>query len=96
MLAKLDTTWLIIAVAAVAMLSYIFSIGLNALLRDGGFGTVGSAAILTFGFFGSIHAANLYGTRFPTLLEATLAGVAGAFVLYLALVLVKLALNRLV
>lgn len=96
MLAKVDTTWLIIAVAVVAMFSYIFSIGLNALVRDGGFGTVGSAAIITIGFFGTIYAANLYGTRFPTLLEATLAGVAGAFVLYLGLVLLKLALNRMV
>ena len=93
MLSKLDTPWLVFAVAAVAMLSYLFSTGLNALLREAGFGTVPNAIIMMFGFFGAIYAGNFVGMRF-SLIEGVFVGLAGAFVLLLALVLLKAALDR--
>ncbi|WP_163265801.1 hypothetical protein [Chelativorans alearense] len=95
MLMRLDASWLIFAIVTVALLSYLFSIGLNALLRDDGFGVLGNGAIVVLGFFGAIQGANMYGIRFGSLLDAVLAGVAGAFALFLLLVLAKLALNRL-
>ena len=94
MLMKLDTAWLVFALAGVAMLSYLFSIGLNALLRDAGFGVIGNALIIIGGFFGAIYLSNVYGIRFQALLPAIIYGLAGAFILLLALVIAKLALNR--
>ncbi|MFC6488224.1 hypothetical protein [Nitratireductor sp. GCM10026969] len=96
MLMKLDTTWLVFAVATVAMLAYMFAIALRSLLEEAGFGPVLGAAIITCGFFGAIQAVNFQGVRFQTMLEAAIAGLAGAFVLYLVLVLLKLVLDRLV
>lgn len=94
MLMRLDASWLIMAAVTVVLLAYLFSIALNALLRDAGFGVLGNAAIVTLGFFGAIQGANLYGIRFDTLLDAALAGLGGAFVLLLALVFAKLGLAR--
>ncbi|WP_274427306.1 hypothetical protein [Chelativorans sp. YIM 93263] len=94
MLMKLDTSWLILAMAAVAMLSYFFAFGLDALLKGAGFGPVGNAIIILVGFFGAIYGVNHYGWRFSTLLDAVLTGVAGAFLLFLLLVLMKAILNR--
>lgn len=93
MLSKLDTTWLVFAVAAVAMLSYLFSTGLNALLREAGFGTVANAVIMSFGYFAAIYAGNFFGIRF-SLIEGVFVGLAGAFALMLVLVLLKAVLDR--
>lgn len=95
MLIKVDSGWLLLAVVAVAMLSYFFAIGLHALLEEAAFGPLGNTAIVTVGFFGAIYAANLGGWRFGTLLDAMLTGIAGAFLLFLTLVLLKRLLNRL-
>lgn len=95
MLMKLDAAWLIFALAGVAMLSYLFSIGLNALLRDDGFGVIGNALIIIAGFFGGIYLSNVYGIRFQALMPAIVHGLIGAFILLLVLVMAKLALNRL-
>lgn len=95
MLAKVDGSWLLLAVVAIAMLSYFFAIGLHALLEEAAFGPVGNAAIVTFGFFGTVYAANLFGWRFSALLNAMLTGIAGAFALFSVFVLVKKLLSRL-
>lgn len=94
MLMKLDTVWLIFALAGVAMLSYLFSIGLSALLRDAGFGVIGNALIVIAGFFGGIYLSNIYGIRFQELLPAIIHGLVGAFILLFILMMAKLALNR--
>ncbi|MCT7377454.1 hypothetical protein [Chelativorans salis] len=96
MLMKLDASWLIFAIVTVALLAYLFSIALNALLHDAGFGVLGNTAIIMVGFFGAIQAVNMYGTRFGSLLDAALAGLVGAFILFMLLVLAKLALSRLI
>ena len=95
MLSRLDTTWIVFAVATVVMFSYLFSIGLNALLRELGVGAVGNAAIITVGFFATIYGGNIQGTRF-SMIDGAFTGLAGAFILLLALVLLKAALNRLI
>jgi hypothetical protein len=94
MLAKLDTTWFVFAIAAVAMLSYLFSIALNAVLRDAGFGVVANAVIIIIGFFAAVRGGNAYGMRFD-LTSGILAGLAGAFAFLFVLVLLKAAANRL-
>jgi hypothetical protein len=94
MLAKLDTTWFVFAIAAVAMLSYLFSIALNAVLKDAGFGVVANSVIIITGFFAAVRGGNAYGMRFD-LVSGILIGLAGAFVLLFVLVLLKAALSRL-
>ena len=95
MLARLDTSWLFFAVATVAMLSYLFSVALQGVLRETGFGVVANAIIIAGGFFAAIHLGNSYGTRFG-LVDAALTGLAGAFVLLFALMLFKALLARLI
>lgn len=95
MLMKLDPLWLAFAVTGVAMLAYIFSVGLDAVKPEPGFGVVGNASIITIGFFGAIHAFNAYGTRFGSMLDATLTGLCGAFLLLFLMIALKLSLNRL-
>lgn len=95
MLMGLATGWLMMAVAAVAIISYIFSLGLDAVMRDEGFGAIGNAGVITAGFFLSIWSVNAYGVRLASLTEAALAGLAGAFVFFAALTVCKAALNRL-
>ena len=51
MLMKLDTSWLIFALVAVTMIAYILSLGLDAAMKDDGFGAVGNAVIITAAFF---------------------------------------------
>ena len=95
MLTRLDTTWLVFAIAAVAMLSYLFSIALDAVLGEAGFGPVGNGAIITFGFFTAIYAGNYNGIRFD-LAGGIMIGLAGAFSLLLFMVLLKATLNRMI
>ncbi|WEX10110.1 hypothetical protein [Chelativorans sp. AA-79] len=94
MLTRLDPIWLVFAVAAVSMLAYLFSVALQGVLRDAGFGVVANAAVITAGFFAAIHLGNSREMRFD-LAGGALTGVAGAFVLLLAVVLLKAALKRL-
>lgn len=94
MLMKLDTSWLLMAVATVAMLSYMISLGLDALMKGDGFGPIGNAVLITGGFFLSIYVGNWRGVRFDSLPEATMVGVGGAFGLLLVLTLAKAMLAR--
>ncbi|MBY8915910.1 hypothetical protein T8J41_09105 [Nitratireductor rhodophyticola] len=95
MLMKLDTSWLIFALVAVTMIAYILSLGLDAAMKDDGFGAVGNAVIITAAFFGTIHLANQRGIRFSSLTEGATAGLGGAFAALLVLVVVKAVLRRL-
>lgn len=94
MLTQIDTSWLLMAVSTVAILSYIISLGLDALLRGDGFGPIGNALLITGGFFASIWIVNWRGIEFETLLQATATGVAGAFGLLIVLTVAKGLLNR--
>ncbi|MBN7757727.1 hypothetical protein JF546_14145 [Nitratireductor aquimarinus] len=94
MLMKLDTSWLLFALVAVTMISYILSLGLSAALGDDGFGTLGNATIITLAFFGTIYVFNERGTRFGSLLDAALAGLGGAFGALLLLVIIKAIIKR--
>ncbi|WP_292897452.1 MULTISPECIES: hypothetical protein [unclassified Nitratireductor] len=95
MLMKLDTSWLIFAVVAVTMIAYLLSLGLNAALKEDGFGAMGTAMIIAIAFFGTVHLANRNGIRFSSLTEGALAGLGGAFAVLLILVMAKALLRRL-
>ena len=80
MIWNLSPWWLFLAVAAVAVLAFIFSLGLNAIIGRDGFGPFGTMGIVTGGFFGSIYGVNAYGVRLSELQEAVFAGLVGAFI----------------
>ncbi len=82
------------AVSVVTILSFMVAMGLGAIIGRDGIGPTPMTVILTGGFFGSIYLLNLYGVRLPDLQEASLAGVAGAFVTLLMVLLLKSVLNR--
>ncbi|WP_048645119.1 hypothetical protein [Nitratireductor soli] len=96
MLMKLDTSWLLFAVAAVTMLSYLLSMALDAVMREDGFGAMGNAGIITIAFFATVYMANDYGIRFTSLMEGALAGLSGAFTALLVMTFVKAILRRII
>jgi hypothetical protein len=95
MLMNLDPTWMMMAFAVVAILSFIFGMALDGLLGDEGFGPVGNTIVVTAGFFLGIFAANLYGIRFYDMKMAVATGLVGAFVSLGILAMVKAGLARL-
>lgn len=94
MIWNLSIFWLFMAVSVVCILSFMFSLGLNAVIGRDGFGPFGTMGIFTVGFFGSIYALNVYGVRLAKLQEAIFAGLAGAFVILLTLLLLKAVVRR--
>ncbi|MDN5926593.1 MAG: hypothetical protein L0I29_05920 [Hyphomicrobiales bacterium] len=95
MLMNLDPTWMMMAVAVVAILSFIFGMALDGLLGAEGFGPIGNTIVVTAGFFLGIFAANAYGIQFYDLKMAVAAGLCGAFVSLGILAAVKAGLARL-
>lgn len=94
MLWNLETGWLMMAIAMVAVIAFFFGAALNVIMREDGFGPVGNMAVFTAGFFAAIFAANSYGISMPDLTFATATGLAGAFVAIAVLALVKAGLAR--
>ncbi|APH73929.1 hypothetical protein [Aquibium oceanicum] len=94
MIWNLSPWWLFLAVATVSILSFIFALGLNAIIGRDGFGPYGTMGIVTGGFFASIYGVNYYGVRLYQLQEAVFAGVVGAFIILMTLLLLKAAVSR--
>ena len=94
MIWNLSVWWLFMAVSVVTILSFILSMGLSAIVGRDGFGPTQMTAIITGGFFGSIYLLNLYGVRLSDLQEASFAGLAGAFVALLMMLVLRFAINR--
>ena len=94
MLSNLDAGWLVMAVAMVAILFFMFGMALDALIADDGFGPIGNMVVLTAGFFLAIVGANWQGYTFGELLYAMLFGLSGAFACFSALALAKAGLGR--
>lgn len=96
MLMKLDASWLLFAVAAVTILSYLLSLALDSVMREDGFGAMGNAGIITIAFFATIYLANGQGIRFASLTEGAFAGLGGAFATLLVMTFVKAILRRVI
>lgn len=94
MIWNLSLGWLFMAVATVSILSFMFSLGLNAIIGRDGFGPFGTMTIFTGGFFGSIYVINYFGVRLSHLQEAILTGIAGAFLVLMTLLLLKAIARR--
>ncbi|TAN01399.1 MAG: hypothetical protein EPN45_12835 [Rhizobiaceae bacterium] len=94
MLANLDLFWLVMAVAVVAIFSFIFGLALDGLMGGDGFGPIGNMVVVTGGFFLGIFLANFYGVRFYDLKVAVGAGLIGAFVSLGVLSFLKAQLGR--
>lgn len=95
MLENLETSWLMMAVTVVAILSFIFGMALDSLMGVEGFGPIGNMLVVSSGFFLGIFLANVYGIRFYDLKTAVGAGLIGAFVCLAVLAFIKAQLGRL-
>lgn len=95
MLMNLGTGWLVLAVTVVAILAFIVALALDALLGEEGFGAAGNAALITAGFFGGIHGANMAGYRLADVQTAIATGLGGAFLLLAVLIVLRAAMRRL-
>lgn len=94
MLWNLGVEWLLIAVAVVAILSFIVAMALNAVMGEDGFGATGNAVIITIGFFLTLFVAENAGYRMDELTFATATGIFGAFACLIVLAALKAVLNR--
>ncbi len=94
MIWNLDTGWLAMAIAIVAVLAFFFGAALDAIMRDDGFGPTGNMLLFTAGFFTAVIVANTYGISLRDLKLAVAWGLGGAFALVGLLALVKAGLSR--
>lgn len=95
MLWNLPFLWLMMAVAAVIILSFTVSTALNALIHDEAFGITGNTVVMALGFFTAIYLANLTGHRLADMGRALPVGVGGAFASLGFLIIFKGAMRRL-
>ena len=94
MIWNLDTGWLMMAVAVVAVLAFFFGAALDAIMREDGFGPTGNMILFTVGFFMAVIVANTYGISLRDLKLAVAWGLGGAFALVAVLALAKAGLQR--
>ena len=95
MLWNLDASWLMMAIATVAVLSYFFGSALHWLMREDGFGGFGNAIIICVGFFLMILVANQQGYNLRDIHLAVLVGLSGAFLSLFSLTFFKGLIARL-
>ena len=91
----LDTSWLLMMVASVAVFGFFFGKALDAVMKEDGFGSTGNTLLFTFGFFITVMVANKHGINLRDLKLAVAWGLGGAFALIGALALLKAGLARL-
>ncbi|MBA1144847.1 hypothetical protein [Mesorhizobium neociceri] len=95
MLLHLDTSWLLMTVASVAVFGFFFGSALDAIMEEDGFGSTGNTLLFTLGFFVAIMIANEHGIVLRDLKLAVAWGLGGAFAFIGALALLKAGLARL-
>lgn len=95
MLWNLPFLWLVMAIAAVIILSFIVSTALNVLIREEAFGVTGNTVIMVFSFFAAIYLANISGYRLADMGRAIPVGVGGALVSLGFLIVFKGTMRRL-
>ena len=89
MIWNLDSGWLMMTVASVAVMAFFFGAALDAIMREDGFGPTGNMALFTVGFFAAVVLANSYGIVLRDLKLAVAYGLCGAFTLVSTLAFVK-------
>ncbi len=94
MLLNLDTSWLLMTVATVAVFGFFFGTALDAIMRDDGFGSTGNTLLFTLGFFVAVMVANEHGISLRDLKLAIAWGLGGAFAFISTLAFIKAGLAR--
>ncbi len=94
MLGKLDTSFLLFAIAIVGMLAFFIANAINALVREDAYGVTGNTIIITAGFLATVEYGSQYGLTFRNLTDVFLYGLAGAFATIFILSMVKMFANR--
>ena len=94
MIWNLDSGWLMMAVATVAVLGFFFGTALDAIMREDGFGPTGNTILFTAGFFIAVIVANTFGINLRDLKLGVAWGLGGAFALVSILALAKAGLAR--
>ena len=95
MLLHLDTSWLMMTVASVAVFGFFFGTALDAIMREDGFGSTGNTLLFTLGFFVAIMVANEHGISLRDLRLAVAWGLGGAFTFVSVMAFIKAGLARL-
>ncbi len=93
MIANVGAFWLIMAVGTVAILSFILSLTLDAIIGQDGLGGMGGMLLMTGGFFGGLYGLNHFGMRFTNIQDGAVAGMVCALAAF-AVVLVGKAVVR--
>ena len=94
MIWNLDTGWLMMAIAMVAVIAFFFGSALDAIMREDGFGPTGNMLLFTVGFFLAVIIANTYGINLRDLKLAMAWGLGGAFSMVSAMALAKAGISR--
>jgi hypothetical protein len=94
MLLHLDTSWLLMTVATVAVFGFFFGTALDAIMQEDGFGSTGNTLLFTLGFFVAIMVANEHGISLRDLKLAVAWGLGGAFTFISGMALIKAGLAR--
>jgi len=94
MLLHLDTSWLMMTVATVAVFGFFFGTALDAIMQDDGFGSTGNTLLFTLGFFVAVMVANEHGISLRDLKLAVAWGLGGAFTFVSMMALIKAGLAR--
>ena len=94
MLLHLDTSWLLMTVATVAVFGFFFGSALDAIMHDDGFGSTGNTLLFTLGFFVAVIVANEHGISLRDLKLAIAWGLGGAFTFISGMALIKAGLAR--
>ncbi|TWG55405.1 hypothetical protein L611_001900000860 [Aminobacter sp. J15] len=95
MFLKLDAMSLLLAISMVGILSFIVSLGLDAIVGEDGFGATGNAVVITAGFFFSMFLMIRFGWNLTDKKFAVACGLVGAFLCLTALMLLKALVKRL-
>ncbi|WP_157018804.1 hypothetical protein [Mesorhizobium xinjiangense] len=94
MIANLGVFWLIMAMGTVAILSFILSLALDAIIGQDGVGGVGGMILMTGGFFGGLYGLNHFGMRFRDIQDGAVAGMACALAAFAVILLGKAVVRR--
>lgn len=92
---NLAAEWLILAVATVAIFSFIVGMALNAVAGEDAFGPTGNALVIGGGFFLAIFVANSLGYPMTEMTRALWTGFGGALACMVVLASAKALLMRL-
>lgn len=94
-IASIPFVWLMLAIATVAIVSYMISLFLNSVFGRDGFGTIGNMMVLTCCFFGGIILGEMFGYRMNGLQMNTYLGLGASLGGFLVLAICKQILDRL-